>query len=406
MSLRVLMVTSSYPKFPGDTTAPFIESIAQGVAARGHAVDVVLPHHPDLRRASDEPVRFFPYRYAPFDSWCLWGYAQSLESDVRVRRGVYALAPLVALSLRHTVAALLRETRYDVLHAHWLVPNAALVSDFARREHVPLVVSLHGSDVFLAERLAPARALARAALERAGAVTACSGDLSVRAQRIGGVAERFTTVPYGVDVLAFSPANEAPAGRARLGVPEGAPLVLALGRLVEKKGFRHLIDAAAGLGPDVHVVIAGQGDLFEPLQRQARERGVRLLLPGNLERSLMAAALATADIVAVPSVVDQAGNVDGLPNTLLEALASGRAVVASRAAGIPEVLSDDVNGLLVPPQDPDALRAALARLLADSALRRRLGEAARSHAVEHLTWAAAARRFEEAYARAAALDAR
>ena len=83
--MNVLMVTSSYPKFPGDVTAPFVESIARGVAERGHAVDVVLPHHPDLRRG-DEPVRFFPYRYAPREDWSVWGYAQSLHSDVRVRR--------------------------------------------------------------------------------------------------------------------------------------------------------------------------------------------------------------------------------------------------------------------------------------------------------------------------------
>ncbi len=406
MSLRVLMVTSSYPKFPGDTTAPFIESIARGVAARGHALDLVLPHHPDLRRGADEPVSFFPYRYAPFDSWCLWGYAQSLESDLRVRKGVYALAPLVALSLRHTVAALLRERRYDVLHAHWLVPNGAMLQDLAHRQRLPLVVSLHGSDVFMAERFAPARTLARTTLERAGAVTACSGDLAALALRLGGRAERTTTVPYGVDVEAFSPGLDTRGVRARLGVPEGAPFVLALGRLVEKKGFRHLLEAAAGLAPDVHVVVAGQGDLREALERLARERGLRLLLPGNLERALMAKALAAADVVAVPSVVDQAGNVDGLPNTLLEALASGRAIVASRVAGIPDVVRDGENGLLVPPQDPAALRAALVRLLGDGALRRRLGLAARSYAVEHLSWAAAARRFEEAYVRAAALDAR
>ena len=63
--MKILMVTSSYPKFPGDVTAPFVESIARSVARRGHAVDVVLPHHPELRRARDETVRFFPYRYAP-----------------------------------------------------------------------------------------------------------------------------------------------------------------------------------------------------------------------------------------------------------------------------------------------------------------------------------------------------
>ena len=98
------MVTSSYPLFPGDVTAPFIEEIARGMAGAGHDVDVILPHHPRLRRDGSEPVRFFPYRYAPFDSWSLWGYAQSLESDVRVRRGMFLLAPLVALALRRELS--------------------------------------------------------------------------------------------------------------------------------------------------------------------------------------------------------------------------------------------------------------------------------------------------------------
>ena len=92
-------------------TAPFVESIARAVARRGHWVDVVLPHHPDLRRGRDETMRFFPYRYAPRESWARWGYAQSLHSDVRVRRGVYLLAPLVALALRGALGALLSARR-------------------------------------------------------------------------------------------------------------------------------------------------------------------------------------------------------------------------------------------------------------------------------------------------------
>jgi glycosyltransferase involved in cell wall biosynthesis len=399
------MLTSSYPKFSGDTTAPFIEEIARGVAARGHAVDVVLPFHPELRRDFSEPVRFFPYRYAPTDAWCLWGYAQSLEADVRVRKGVYALAPLVALSLRHALARRLRETRYDALHVHWLVPNAAMVYDISASMRVPLVISLHGSDVFMAERFWPARVLARRALARAGAVTACSSDLLERVLRLGAAPERARTVPYGVDLNAFGPAAQVPGMRARLGVAEGACLVLALGRLVEKKGFRYLIEAAAGL-PNVHVVIAGQGDLRWALQRHAHECGAVVTLAGNLDRQSIAAALAAADIVAIPSVVDQAGNVDGLPNALLEALASGRPVVASRVAGIPDVVRDGDSGLLVPEKDASALRSALERLSADPGERERLGRAARAFAEQHLSWAAAARTFEEAYAQAAALDAR
>jgi glycosyltransferase involved in cell wall biosynthesis len=386
-------------------TAPFVESIAKSVAERGHAVDVVLPHHPDLRRDGAEPVRFFPYRYAPRESWSLWGYAQSLRADVRVRPAAWLLAPAAAWALRSAASSRLRETRYDVVHVHWVVPSAALILDIVRAHRVPLVVSLHGSDVFLAERLAPARALARRALRGAGAVTACSGDLRDRAIRLGAAPERTRTVPYGVDAAAFSPDLPSADFRRRLGVPEGALLVVAMGRLVEKKGFASLLDAAAQV-PGVHVVIAGDGDLRGDLERRARALASRVTFTGSLDRADAARALAAADVVAVPSVVDRAGNVDGLPNVLLEGLASGRAVVATRVAGIPDVVEDGVNGLLVPPDDTAALAAALRRLEADPAERVRLGQEARRRALLGLTWRSAGRAFEECYAQAAALDAR
>ena len=398
------MVTSSYPKFPGDVTAPFIESIARGVAARGHAVDVVLPQHPDLRRGDDEPVRFFPYRYAP-DRWSLWGYAQSLEGDVRVRPSIYLLFPFAAAALRSAVSARLQARRYDVVHVHWVVPNAALVQDIAGAHRVPLVVSLHGSDVFLAERLLPARVLARRAFARAGVVTACSADLHARALALGAPPERTRTVAYGVDVSAFSPERKDSGWRERLGIPADDLLVVAFGRLVEKKGFGCLVEAAARV-PGVSVVIAGEGDLRNELRSLIEATGAPVRLAGNLDREAMADALAAADVVAIPSVVDRAGNVDGLPNTLLEAFAAGRAVVASRVAGIPDVVQHDVTGLLVPPKDPLALAAALERLRREPATRERLARAARETAVRRFTWDEAARRFEEGYAEAAALDAR
>jgi glycosyltransferase involved in cell wall biosynthesis len=402
--LRVLMVTSSYPKFPGDVTAPFIESIARAVAARGHDVDVILPHHPELRRGPEEPVRFLAYPYAPADAWSLWGYAQSLESDVRLRPEVFLLAPLVALALRRTVGQSLLARRYDVVHAHWVIPNAGLIADVVRAHQTPLVVSLHGSDVFVAERLWLAGALAERAFRGAGAVTACSSDLHHRALALGAGPERTRTVPYGVDLDRFHPDSRVDTVREQLGVPREALLVLAPGRLVEKKGFRYLIEAAART-EGLHVAIAGDGDLREELETLVRETRAPVTLQGNLDRGSLAAALAAADVVAVPSVVDSAGNVDGLPNTLLEALAAGRAVVASRVAGIPDVVVDGQNGLLVPEKDPLALAAALRRLVEDPQTRARLGAAARRTAVDRLSWAAAAAAFEECYVEAAALDA-
>jgi glycosyltransferase involved in cell wall biosynthesis len=402
--MRILMITSSYPKFPGDVTAPFIESIAHAVVARGHQVDLVLPQHPELRRGADEPVRFFPYRYAPSAAWSQWGYAQSLEADVRVRRRMYLLAPFAALALRGLVAERLRAERYAVVHTHWVVPNAALVSDIVSAHQAGYVVSLHGSDVFVAERLAPARWLAREAFLAAGAVTACSADLTRRALALGAPAARTRTVPYGVDPGRFTP-GAASSMRARLGVPEDAFLVLAFGRLVEKKGFRTLVEAAARVG-GIRVVIAGEGDLRHELESLARERHAPVTLCGALDRASIAAALAAADVAVVPSIVDRAGNVDGLPNALLEALAAGLPVVASRVAGIPDVVRDGENGLLVPAQDAAALAEGLRRLLREPALRQRLARAARATAEATLGWEVAARAFEECYAQAAALVAR
>jgi glycosyltransferase involved in cell wall biosynthesis len=403
--MHLLMVTSSYPKFPGDVTAPFIESIARGVAARGHAVDVVLPAHPELRRGADEPVRFFPYEYALRPEWSRWGYAQSMDADVALRKATWLLAPFAALALRGAVARRLEAERYDAAHVHWLVPNAALISDLLRAHGVGTVVSLHGSDVFVAERVAPARVLARHALRRAGAVTACSTELEQRALRLGAPPERTRVVPYGVDLEAFAPGPRGEGVRKRLELSPDAFLVLAFGRLVEKKGFTHLIEAAART-PGVSLVVAGEGTLRGHLEQQARAAGVSAAFTGALDRASMAAVLAAADVVAVPSVVDRNGNVDGLPNVLLEALASGKPVLATRVAGIPDVVEDEANGLLVPPGDPAALARALRRLREEPETRARLGREARRRAEQSLSWEAAAQRFEECYAQAAALDAR
>src|SRR5581483_9226467 len=93
--MRVLMLTSSYPKAKGDTTAPFIESIATQIAAQGVEVHIVLPEHREWdRQAVEDGVHFHPYRYAPRRDWTLWGYAEALRADVQLKRGIYLLAPL------------------------------------------------------------------------------------------------------------------------------------------------------------------------------------------------------------------------------------------------------------------------------------------------------------------------
>jgi glycosyltransferase involved in cell wall biosynthesis len=405
MGLIVVMVTSSYPRFPGDSVGTFMEPIAKSVAARGHDVHIVAPWHPRVaREAREEGVRFHFYKYAPHPSLNVFGYAESMRADVRLRGRAFLAAPLALAAGWRAARRVARTYHATIMHGHWVVPGGAIA--LAAGGHLPLVVSLHGSDVFVAEKLAPARVVARHVFRRAGAVTACSSDLAARAVALGADAARVEVVPYGVDVARFHPDTASRAMlRARLGLTGDAVLIVAAGRLVRKKGFEYLVDAVAQVrSSNVVAALAGAGDLQEELRQRIESAriGDRMRLLGNQTQDEVAAWLAAADIVVVPSVRDDSGNVDGLPNVVLEALASGTALVTTAAGGIGAVVEPDVTAVVVPERDPAALAAALERLAADPAQRSRLGRAARQLASERFGWEETARKFEAAYERALA----
>jgi glycosyltransferase involved in cell wall biosynthesis len=405
MPETVVMVASSYPRFAGDITGTFLEPIAREIAARGHAVHVVLPWHPKLTRPlSEGDVTLHPFRYAPHPALNVFGYADALRADVSLRWTAWASAPLGLAAGTAALRRVVRAVGATIVHGHWVVPGGAMAMLAAGGR--PLVVSLHGSDVFVAERHRAAGLVARRTFARAGWVTACSDDLRDRAVALGADAARSSVIPYGVDADGFGPAGERRTrGRELLGVAPDAPLVVAVGRFVRKKGFEYLIDAVPALAarhPALRVVIAGAGDLDAELRTRAAAAGVadRVRFPGLLSHASVPLAFAAADVAVVPSVRDDAGNVDGLPNTVLEALASGTPVVATTAGGIGAVITDGDNGLLVPERDPAALATAVDRLLADRGLGAALGGRARDRVKARHGWADVARRFEEAYAAA------
>ena len=267
-------------------------------------------------------------------------------------------APLALAAGTFKAMRVAQKRRATVMHGHWVVPGGVIAA--AARPSLPLVVSLHGSDVFVAERTPPARVAAARVFQRAGFVTACSADLATRAIALGAVPERLKVVPYGVDASRFRPSPEARARvRADAGIGDDVPLLFTAGRLVRKKGFEYLIDALRLTDPAARLIIAGTGDLDGELRARTMEAGVadRVRFLGDVGQDAVAGWFAAADVAVVPSVRDASGNVDGLPNTVLEALASGTPVVATPAGGIGSVVEDDRNGVLVPERDPSALAA-------------------------------------------------
>ena len=402
----VVMVTSSYPRFSGDSVGTFMEPIATTIAAHGHEVHVVAPWHPLLQRGPEERgVHFHFYKYAPIDSLNVFGYAAAMHADVTLRGASIMAAPLALAQGWRMARQVARTHRATVMHGHWVVPGG--ITAALAEPKLPLVVSLHGSDVFVAEKMAPARLAARTAFQRAGAITACSEDLAQRAIALGADSARVEVVPYGVDSNRFRPdASQRGTLRSALGVAQDDLLIFAAGRLVRKKGFEYLVDAMSAL--PVHLrailVIAGGGDLETELRHRAASSGIaRVKFLGNVSQDDVARYLAASDIVVVPSVRDEAGNVDGLPNVVLEALASGTPLITTTAGGIGSVVSHDRTAFVVPERDAKSISAGIAALAADRERRSRIGAAGRALVDERFGWRRTAERMVAAYDRALAL---
>ncbi|MGY1633571.1 glycosyltransferase family 4 protein [Geodermatophilus sp. SYSU D01186] len=209
-------------------------------------------------------------------------------------------------------------------------------------------------------------------IEEVDRLIAVSEGLRRTYHRIGVPPERFTTVPNGVAPLRDRIGRDA--ARAALGLDPRQPVVMTLGRLTHMKGQWHLVDAVPGLlarFPDLAVVLVGDGPLRQALEKRAAALGVAGAVRFAGHRTDARQLLDAADVFVLPS------RHEGMPLVALEAMEAGLPVVATRVIGSEEVVVDGRTGALVRPGDPQALGAALARLLADPGLRRRQGAAGR-----------------------------
>lgn len=403
--MNICMVTSSYPRFRGDIAATFVKSLCEHLVKLGHRVHVLAPYDPAVRD-DDSMVKVHRFKYIWADNLCLVGHGRSLEADVKVRREVYWLTPFYLGAGFWRLLRLNLDHKFDVIHAHWVLPSGPIAAMVAMLCRLPLVVSLHGSDIFVAGKNHLFAAVAQSVFAKATEVIACSNDLAERAMRLGLAHEKVRIIPYGVDVHKFcSDETKERALREKLGIASDELVVLSLGRLVYKKGFEYLIRAIPQViakFKEVKFIIVGAGPLQNQLRLISKELRVSeyLLMPGRVPWDEVPQYIGMCDVFVVPSIRDHSGNVDGLPNVLLEAMASGKPIVASRIGGIPDVIRHERNGLLVDEKKPQQLASAINRLLASSGLRKQYGSAAREKAKRELNWENIAKATAEIYKQA------
>ena len=359
MSLRLLVIASTFPADSDDGTPAFVRDLAQAEAADFNTLVLVpaVPGAPRTEQIGDMRVVRFRYFFRRWEDLADGAMIENLRS--RKSRLLQVIPFLLAehFALRRAI----RLHRPDVLHVHWILPQGVVALPFMRR--IPSLVTTLGGDLYALNDPFSKR-LKKAVVERAAAITAMNSDMKARLEALGANPQSVTVVPMGADLTAI---RQGSAGQS---VVPGQ--LLFVGRLVEKKGLGVLLTALKGLADDGSwsLVVVGDGPLRTSLEKAAK--GLPVTFRGQLSRAELAAEYGRSELVVVPSVPAASGDQDGLPVALIEAMGAGKPIVASDLAGINSVVLEDVSGVLVAPGDEVALGRAIADLLEDRPLMDRL----------------------------------
>jgi glycosyltransferase involved in cell wall biosynthesis len=381
--MRVCIVTTAFPRWPGDDRGIFILEAARAIQAQGVCVKVVSMHSPGAKAHEVlESVEVYRPRYLWPDRF------EVLQKEggglpIAWRRSRLARLAFLPLFIAQAVAAARHTGDCDLIHAQWTWgAGVALAARLTRR--VPIVATVQGSDIFEAAKLPLMKPLTRAVLSRCDRVIALSRSLAESTIALGIPMDKVTIVPNGVDTKRYHPSANARES-----------LILFVGSLIGRKGIHSLIRAMPRVLHDLpgyHLTIVGEGPLLPELRQLAAslQLGHHVRFVGAQPPDMVCQWMQRARLFVLPSLEE------GLGVVLLEAIASGTPCVGTRVGGIPDVISPEV-GRLVPPNDPSALADAIVSQLRDQDTWCQMSRAARTRATDFFDWEKIARRLVAIY---------
>jgi len=262
------------------------------------------------------------------------------------------------------VLRLMKTFQFDVIDVQWVYPDGFASTLLAKLTRKPVVIHALGCDINLYTRFFLRRKLIVWCLKKANGIVAVSNVLKDKIVSFGIESEKVQVIPNGINEDSFRPMSRQEC-RNKLALPIDKKIVLFIGSLEEVKGVGCLLDAFSQLNKKYHgelcLVMVGQGSLEKQINSEIKNLGLDkvVTLTGGVLHDEIPLWLNACDVFCLPSIRE------GMPNVILEALACKKPVVATRVGGIPEIISSEEYGKLVPPNDPDALANAIQRVLGE-----------------------------------------
>lgn len=348
---KLLVTASTFPRWEGDTEPRFVLDLSSHMTDE-FDVTVLVPAVPGAKAKEVlDGVNVIRYHYFPVHRWETLCYPGAIIPRIKEKKIRALLVPFLFISLYFHLWKLLPD--YDIVHAHWLIPQGIVQSFFKK----PYIVTGHGGDVVSLNK-GIVRRLKIRCLKRAKRVTVVSEYSKKKIQElVPGI--QADVISMGVNTKQFGVQYRMPDYFGQ----GNRKVILFVGRLVEIKGVTYLIEAMKNI--EAMLVIVGDGPLRNELERQAAEMKDKVLFLGAKTHEELKVIYASADIFVAPSITIDNGVQEGVPTVIMEAMASGLAVIASNSGGIPAVIHNRENGLLCKERNSKELAESIRKLIED-----------------------------------------
>jgi glycosyltransferase involved in cell wall biosynthesis len=373
--MKVLFVATAYPRFAGDVITPWLVELIMRLRRKGIDVAVFTSSYRGLRNHELDGVKVHRFRYC-FKRFERFTHEETAVDRIRRGPGNILLSFLYLIFGAWAIIRLSKRQHFDIVHVHWPFPHVVFGILAKKMGRARLLDSFYGVEIRWLKKKFPFMIKPFSVLiNKSDAVTAISTHT---ANELRGI------VRMPIDIVPFSAAMAEQHGKT---IEKDE--IIFVGRLVERKGVKYLIEAFSRAAKHIRhrLVIIGAGPERGQLEALVSNLGIkdRVMFTGTITNGELKRYYRSCSFLVLPAAYDKKGDTEGLGVVLLEAMSYGKPVIASEVGGITDIV-DGRNGILVEPADPDALAQAIEKLARHRQLRKTMGREARKTVDEKFNW--------------------
>ena len=385
--MRIVYISTAFPRNKNDRINPWLFEAIKRLIKENHEIVVFTSSYKGIKQKSLDGIKIYRFRYLPKRFEIL---THDVAVPERIKMGFkYKLMvlPYIIFGFLNSLYFSLKE-RFDIIHVHWPFPHIIFGIVMKIIKNKPLICTFHGGEIIFLENLSDILKKFFISLLRFSDFFTCNSNFTknkLLKLTKGTLKDKIYIVPFGITVEKREKENFKSKKENK------NIRILFAGRLIERKGVHVLLKAfkkVLEIVENVELIIAGDGPLRKKLEELAFELKIRekVVFKGHLSKKELEEEYKNADIFVLPSIHDEKGDTETLGVVLIEAMEFNIPVIATNVGGIPDIVKDGYNGILVPEKDEDALKDAIIKLIKDENLRKEFSKNAKKYIKEKFSW--------------------